>query len=287
MRPCQTNQELLSVTRFAHIAFMAAFLALCGCGGGQAKAGAGKNAPPAVSGTSPRKVSAERYGVEVVKEYPHSTKAYTQGLFFHGGTLYESTGQYGESGAFRLDAQSGKSEKFISLDSKYFGEGSTIFEGRLYMLTWTSRVAFAFDPSDGSRIKTYTYPRDGWGLTTDGRWLIASDGSANLYFLDAELNLKRTVKVTMNGKPLRFLNELEYIDGKIFANIYTTDFIAIIAPGDGIVEGIVDCTGLLPEKLRAADTDVLNGIAAVPGTDRLLLTGKNWPRMYEVRLVKK
>lgn len=224
-----------------------------------------------------------RYKVRVVREYPHDSKAYTQGLFFHGGDLYESTGQNGRSSFRKVDLESGKVLRKLDFDRKYFGEGSVILGDRMYMLTWTNRVAFTYDAESLKFIKTWSYPREGWGLTTDGRSLIASDGSANLFFLDPDLRLQRTVKVTMDGRPVRLLNELEWIDGKVWANVYTTDMIVIINPASGVVEGIVDCSGLLPQKLRRADTDVLNGIAVRDG--RIFLTGKNWPRLYEVELV--
>ena len=146
-------------------------------------------------------------------------------------------------------------------------------------------MAFIYDAQTLKYEKTCAYPREGWGLTTDGRQLIASDGSARLYFMDAGLKVQRTLNVTMDGRPVRLLNELEWIDGKIWANVYTTDMIVIINPQSGAVEGVVDCTGLLPEKLRRHDTDVLNGIAVLDG--RIFLTGKNWPKLYEIELIKK
>lgn len=231
----------------------------------------------ACSAPGPRK-----YGVKVVREYPHDTKAYTQGLFFDNGTLYESTGQTGQSSFRIVDLQTGKVLRKLGFAHKYFGEGSVMFQGKLYMLTWTNHVAFVYDAATLEYEKTYSYPREGWGLTTDGKSLIASDGSANLFFLDGEFHLQRTLKVTLNGRPIRYLNELEWIDGRIWANVYTTDMIVIINPKTGVVEATVDCSGLLPNALRGPETDVLNGIAVLDG--RIFLTGKNWPRMYEVEL---
>ena len=225
------------------------------------------------------------YSVKVVREYPHDPKAYTQGLFFEGGELYESTGQTGQSTFRKVDLQTGKVLRKLDFARKYFGEGSVILDGKMYMLTWTNKVAFVYDAATLKYEKTYSYPREGWGLTTDGKYLIASDGSSNLYFLDGEYRLQRSVRVTMEGRPVRLLNELEWIDGRIWANVYTTDMILIINPSSGIVEGVVDCTGLLPAKLRKPDTDVLNGIAVLDG--RIFLTGKNWPKMYEVELKEK
>ena len=225
------------------------------------------------------------YKLKVKAEYDHDTKAYTQGLFFHDGKLYESTGQCGQSSFRIVDLGSGKVLRKLDFAHKYFGEGSVIFKGKVYMLTWTNRVAFTYDAQTLKYIKTYSYPREGWGLTTDGKSLIASDGSPVLYFMDEDLKVKRSIKVTHEGRAVRYLNELEWIDGRIWANVYTTDMIVIINPSNGKVEATVDCTGLLPRSLRKPDTDVLNGIAYDRG--RIFLTGKNWPKLYEVEIVKK
>ena len=228
----------------------------------------------------------KQYGIKVVKEYPHRTDAYTQGLFFQDGILWETTGQYGESTIRTVDLASGEPTQLKKLNAKYFGEGSVILDGVLYVLTWTNKVAFKYDAATLTYQKTLSYPREGWGITTDGKQLIASDGSANLFFLDKDLRLLKRLPVTMNGRSLRYLNELEWIDGKIWANVYTTDTIVIINPADGKVEAAIDCSGLLPRKLRKKDTDVLNGIA-LDAEGRIYLTGKKWPRLYQVELVKK
>ena len=225
------------------------------------------------------------YGVKVVAQYPHDVKAYTQGLFFHDGELYESTGLTGHTTFRKVDLQTGKVLRKLDFAHKYFGEGSVILDGKMYMLTWTNKVAFVYDAATLEYEKTYSYPREGWGLTTDGKNLIASDGSANLYFLDGNFHLQRTLKVTLDGRPVRFLNELEWIDGRIWANVYTTDMIVIINPKSGVVEAKIDCSGLLPRELKTQDTDVLNGIAVLDG--RVFVTGKNWPRIYEITLKEK
>lgn len=228
-----------------------------------------------------------QYRVEVVKEYPHDVSSYTQGLFFDGEQMYESTGQYGQSTFRKVDIETGKPLRKLDFSKKYFVEGSVMLDGRLFILTWSSRVAFVYDASTLEYKATYSYPREGWGLTTDGKSLIASDGSANLFFMGTDFKVQKRLTVKMNGQPVRFLNELEYLDGKIWANVYTSDLIVIIDPATGNVEAVVDCTGLLPDKLRTADTDVLNGIAWHPSSKKLYLTGKNWSRLYEVRLVEK
>ena len=226
----------------------------------------------------------KRYNIEVVKEYTHDTSAYTQGLFFHGGQLYESTGQYGESSIRKVDLQTGRVQRKLDFSRKYFAEGSVILGDNLYILTWTNRVAFVYDAATLEYKQSYSYPREGWGLTTDGTQLIASDGSSRIYFLSADFKLQKTINVSLNGRPVRYLNELEWIDGRIWANVYTTDLIVIIDPKSGEVEATVNCGGLLPDKLRKPETDVLNGIA-VDAEGRIYLTGKNWPRLYEVKLV--
>lgn len=228
--------------------------------------------------------SPKRYNIEVVKEYNHDTGAYTQGLFFNGGQLYESTGQFGESTMRIVDLQTGRVQRKLDFSRKYFAEGSVILGDKLYILTWTNKVAFVYDAATLEYRQSYSYPREGWGLTTDGTQLIASDGSSRLYFLSPEFKLQKTVNVVLNRRPVRYLNELEWIDGKIWANVYTTDLIVIIDPKSGEVEATVNCDGLLPDKLRKPDTDVLNGIAA-DADGRIFLTGKNWPRLYEIKLV--
>ena len=241
---------------------IAMLLMLCSCSGSEVK----------------------RYRLEVVAEYPHDTQSYTQGLFFDNGQLYESTGLNGKS-TFRLvDLQTGKALKRLDFDKKYFVEGSVIFDGNLYIMTWQNRVVFIYDAETLEYKSTHRYSRQGWGITSDGKQLIASDGTANLYFMDGNLKLDRKMLVTLNDKPVMWLNELEYIDGRIWANVYTSDEIVIINPRTGKVEGVIDCSGLLPRKLHSDTTDVLNGIAFNPADGKIYLTGKNWPKMYEVKL---
>lgn len=224
------------------------------------------------------------YRAVVTAEYPHDSQSYTQGLFWHGGVLYESTGLNGKSTFRIVDLKTGKALKKLSFSKDYFVEGSVILGDRLYVLTWQEKVAFVYDAATLEYKQAYTYPREGWGLTTDGRSLIASDGSDKIYFMDSGFAQEGVLNVTLDGRPLRYLNELEWIDGRIWANVYTTDSIVIINPASGVVEGIVDCTGLLPDRLRSANTDVLNGIAYNPADGSIYLTGKNWKRLYRIKL---
>ncbi|MCR5560393.1 MAG: glutaminyl-peptide cyclotransferase [Bacteroidales bacterium] len=226
------------------------------------------------------------YKVEVLESYPHDRGAYTQGLFFHADTLYETTGQYGESTLRKLDLRSGEVLEKVSFSRKYFAEGSCMLDGNIYILTWTSKVAFVYDGASFKYARTWSYPREGWGLTTDGEFLYASDGSNAIYVLSRDFKLQRTIRVKVDGRPLRWLNELEWVDGKIWANVYTTDMIAVINPESGEVEARIDCSGLLPDKLRNPDTDVLNGIA-VNSKGEIFLTGKYWPKLYKVKLSRK
>lgn len=228
--------------------------------------------------------SVKQYTLEVIAEYPHDTGAYTQGLFFEDGQLYESTGQNGKSSFRKVDLATGEVLEIIRFDDKYFVEGSVMFGDNLYILTWESRTAFVYDARTLEFKTSWKYPREGWGLTHDGKNLIASDGSSVLHFMDENFKSERKVVVKFEDRPVRWLNELEYIDGKIWANIYTSDEIVIIDPKDGRVEGVIDCRGLLPKELRTPDTDVLNGIAYDEKTGKIYLTGKNWPKLYEIKL---
>lgn len=229
----------------------------------------------------------KQYKLQVVNSFPHDRTSYTQGLFFYAGAMYESTGLNGKSTFRKVDISTGKALSKLTFDRKYFLEGSVEKDGNIYMLTWQNQLAFVYDAATLEYKASYSYPREGWGLTTDGKHLVASDGSARLYFMDDNFRQVRTITVKMDGRPVRYLNELEYIDGKIWANVYMSDLILIINPESGNVEGVVDCTGLLPRQLQYEDTDVLNGIAYNPADGSIYLTGKNWCRLYEVKIVEK
>ena len=229
----------------------------------------------------------KEYTVEVIGTYPHDTESYTQGLFFHEGQMYESTGMRGRSTFRKVDMTTGRPLRRLDFDKSYFVEGSVIWKNNLYILTWESKVAFVYDAETLEYKSSWRYPREGWGITTDGKNLIASDGSATLYFMDENFALERRLIVKYEDRPVRWLNELEYINGKIWANVYMTDEIVIINPKDGRVEGIIDCRGLLAKEKRTPDTDVLNGIAYNPEDGKIYITGKNWPELYEIRLIEK
>lgn len=228
-----------------------------------------------------------RYTYRVVAAYPHATDAYTQGLDFHEGILWEGTGEYGHSEIRSLDLKKGTHKSLWTIPASEFGEGITLLDGRLYQLTWESNTCHVYDLASGKKIRDFHYAGEGWGLTSDGKKLYLSNGTANLYRIDpATFRRERSVTVTWQGEPVRFLNELEWIDGKIWANVYTTDQIIIIDPESGRVEGVVDLSGLLPDNERTPLTDVLNGIAYDETNQRILVTGKRWPKLYEIELIK-
>jgi len=226
------------------------------------------------------------YAYEVLRTYPHDRGAFTQGLLFAGGVLYESTGLYGRSSLRKVALETGEVLQMQELEPRFFGEGLTLFGGRLIQLTWLSQVGFVYDRDSLERLDQFTYLTDGWGLTHDGEKLIMSDGTSTLYFLDPE-TFEETgqLQVRDGDKLVPRLNELEYIDGEIFANLWLTDRIARIAPRTGQVTGWIDLTGLLGPEDRRPAVDVLNGIAYDPEKKRLFVTGKLWPKLFEIELV--
>jgi glutamine cyclotransferase len=225
-------------------------------------------------------------GFEVVAAYPHDPNAFTQGLAVDGGQLYEGTGQYGASTIRRVVLSSGRPEKQRALGPRYFGEGIAILDGMLYQLTWQNGVAVVYDVKTFDNLRTMQYEGEGWGLTHDGRELIMSDGSATLRFRDpATFAVTREIEVRDQGVPVTKLNELEYIDGEIWANIWYDDRIVRIAPADGAVLGYIDLSSLYPHSARGSEA-VLNGIAYDAAAKRLFVTGKNWPQLYEIEIVR-
>lgn len=222
---------------------------------------------------------------EVINEFPHDPLAFTQGLIYLDGYLYESTGINYRSSVRKVELETGEVLQQVDLTWEYFGEGLTDWEDMLVQLTWTENTGFVYDREDFTLVDQFTYPTEGWGLTNDGHQLIMSDGTSTLYFLDpGTWEVTGHVTVTYQGKNISRLNELEYINGEIFANVYKTDNIVRIDPNSGEVLGWIDLSGLLPQDLRGG-TDVLNGIAYDQEGDRLFVTGKFWPKLYEIRLV--
>ena len=226
------------------------------------------------------------FGFEVVQRWPHDARAFTQGLVYRDGTLYESTGQQGESSLREVTLETGEVVRRHDLESRYFGEGLALLGGRLFQLTWRSQVGFIYDATTFQQVGEFHYSGEGWGLTDDGTSLILSDGTSTLRFLDpVTFEVRRTVTVTDDGKALWRLNELEYVNGELFANVWMSDLIARIDPATGRVTGWIDLTGLLPPEDRSGREDVLNGIAYDAAHDRLLVTGKHWPWLFHIRLV--
>lgn len=228
------------------------------------------------------------YSYEVVNSYPHDVDAFTQGLVFHEGALYESTGLNGKSSIRQVDLQTGQVIRKLDVPSQYFAEGLAIMNGRAYQLTWLSQFGYIYDLSSFDVLKTFNYPGEGWGLTHDGRSLIMSDGTNRLRFLDPEsFELQRVISVYDGSTPVNYLNELEYIDGEIYANVWQSNRVAIIEPGGGRINGWIDLRGLLKPEDRTGPVDVLNGIAYDADHKRLFVTGKLWPKLFEIRLAQR
>lgn len=221
---------------------------------------------------------------EVVHTYPHDPGAFTQGLLYLDGVLYESTGLNGRSSLRKVELQTGKVLQQVDVPSLYFAEGLAELNGKLYQLTWRDKTAFVYDLKTFHQETNFFYPYEGWGLTTDGHSLILSDGTEEIRYINpTNFVSERSFKVTEKGQAVRDLNELEYVKGEIFANIWQTDDLVRINPATGEVIERINFAGLLSPQERAG-ADVLNGIAYDAATDRLFITGKNWPKLFEIRL---
>lgn len=230
------------------------------------------------------------YTFKVVNVFPHDTASYTQGIEYHDGKFLESTGEYGFSTLKWVDLKSGKAIQQISIDKKYFGEGSTLVGDKVVMLTWQANLGFVYDAKTFKQIGTFPYQnsREGWGLTFDGKQLIKSDGTNKIWFLNkTSFHEESFIEVYDDKGQVDQLNELEFIDGKIYANIYQTDQIAIINPKSGAIESYINLSGILPAKDKFANTDVLNGIAWDAKGKRLFVTGKKFDKLFEIILVPK
>ncbi|MEO8435489.1 MAG: glutaminyl-peptide cyclotransferase [Pyrinomonadaceae bacterium] len=225
------------------------------------------------------------YGYEVVHTWPHDTGAYTQGLVFHDGNLLESTGQVGRSSLRLVKLESGEVLKNVTIPAPYFAEGLTLLNGRLYQLTWQHQRGFIYDATTFEKTGEFSYPGEGWGLTNDGNLLILSDGSHRLRFLNPEnFQVAKTISVLAEGKPVASLNELEFVNGEIYANIWHADRIARIEARTGRVLGWIEMKGLLSRSEIYDEEAVLNGIAFDAKNGRLFVTGKLWPKLFEIRV---
>ena len=259
-----------SVAPFYTVIALLAVALLSGCGSGAGAAG-----------------STPVFSYSVVNVYPHDSQAFTQGLEYRNGYLYEGTGQNGQSTLRKVDLKTGAVVQRIDLPDRYFGEGITVSRNRVIQLTWQSGVGFVYDVERFQLLQTFSYPGEGWGLTNNGEVIYMSDGTAQLRLWDAgTLVEKSRVTVTDGGQPVPQLNELEWVQGEIYANVWQSERVARISPADGKVKGWIDLTGLLTVEERSR-TDVLNGIAYDSAGDRLFVTGKNWPKLFEIRVVKR
>ena len=267
---------------------LAAVLGLAACRrpGAEALASAGTPSIPASAAESAAGANGiTRYGYEVVRAWPHDRQAFTQGLLFRDGRLLESTGLNGRSSLREVEVATGRIVKQVAVPREYFAEGLAVIGAKAFQVTWQNGKGFIYDADTFQAQGEFAYTGEGWGLTSDGRALILSDGTNKIRFLDpATFAVTRTIEVTAQGKPLDQLNELEYIRGEIFANVWQTEHVVRIDPATGRVRGLIDFAGLLPPQERTPETNVLNGIAYDAAGDRLFVTGKLWPKIFEVRL---
>jgi glutamine cyclotransferase len=229
-----------------------------------------------------------QYGYRVLKTYPHDRTAFTQGLEYRDGFLYEGTGMIGRSSVRKVDLGSGSVIQKYDLPQPFFGEGITVLNQQILELTWQTQTGFVYDKSSFRVLRSFNYPGEGWGLTNDGKQIYMSDGSADIRVWDAA-TLKEIRRITVKDgvSPVTQLNELEWVRGEIYANVWQTDRIARISPVDGRVLGWIDLSGILPKSERPETDAVLNGIAYDAASDRLFVTGKLWPKIFEIKLVPK
>ncbi|MCC8019605.1 MAG: glutaminyl-peptide cyclotransferase [Rikenellaceae bacterium] len=274
-----------------HAAVLAAVISIScfGTSGGNRAAGDSASAPLAGQAESAGKANGfpVHYTYTVKNVYPHSEGSYTQGLYWHDGYLWEGTGQYGQSALMQVDLRTGEALRTVELDAGYFGEGIALLNNRIYQLTWLEGECLVYDAETLGMVGSFEYAGQGWGLTTDGTYLYMSNGSHEIFVVDpADFRRRNTIRVSVGRRRLNQLNELEWINGRIWANIYGLDQIAIINPEDGVVEGLVNLEGLLPDSERTPRTDVLNGIAYDETTGRIFVTGKNWSRLFEIEIIE-
>ncbi len=251
--------------------FAAPLLALAACA---------EAAPPA-----PPAAEVPVYGIQVVRTYPHDPRAFTQGLIFLDGHLYESTGMIGQSTLRKVNLADGKVLRSVPVPPPHFGEGMVNWGNELISITWQSGLGFRWDRETFRKLGEFRYPGEGWGLTQNGRELIMSDGTPELRFLDPKsFAERRRVRVTFKGRPVANLNELEWVKGEILANVWQSEIIARIDPQTGNVTGLINLAGLQAQSGQSGPDNVLNGIAYDAKGDRLFVTGKRWPNLYEIKL---
>ena len=243
------------------------------------------NPAPAIRLEQETADEAPTYGYKIVNRYPHDPNAFTQGLVFVDGFLFEGTGLYRRSSLRKVELTTGTVLQYRNLPPQFFGEGVTVFHNKVIQLTWRGKLGFVYDKETFELIETFHYPTEGWGITHDGEHLIMSDGTATLYLLHPKTyNRVGLINVHDRQGPVSDLNELEYVKGLIFANVWKTEKIALISPETGAVLGWIDLRGLLRPEDRVKHVDVLNGIAYDQGNDRFFVTGKLWPRLFEIEL---
>lgn len=273
------------ILRRTTIVILIATLLMVGCGGTKSSNKSDKSKE--VSTTPKREiVMAKLYDYRIVAEYPHSSKSYTQGLQYVDGVMWEGTGREGSSHLQRIDLKTGKIEILASLPDTEFGEGITHYKGHIYQLTWESHKAYLYD-NKGNFIKTIPYRGEGWGITTDGEQLYMSDGSSTIRRINPEtFATEESICVTLNGEPLDLLNELEWVDGHIWANVYLTDAIVEIDPKTGVIVGFIDLPELRGRLHNNPEAEALNGIAYNPTTGNFYVAGKDWNRIFEIEILK-
>lgn len=277
------------------LTFVLSVLLLASCNGGKTAGNSNNAAASAKTNSNSSSVAAAPlYSYDVVKSYPHDGTAFTQGLVFLNGVFYESTGEYGDSSVRKVEVETGKILNKKNLAEDYFAEGLTVLNDKVYQITWREFRAFQYD-LNFNLIKEFRYQGEGWGLTNDGKQLIMSDGTHVIRFIDPEtFETVRTIAVNdEKGRPLMRLNELEYVKGEIWANIWHSEemgkpnTIARINPADGKLLGWIDLAGISPDDVKADSENVLNGIAYDAATDRLFVTGKNWKKLFEIKIKPK
>jgi glutamine cyclotransferase len=242
---------------------------------------------PGLADEPPAEEPVPIYSYKIVGVYPHDRGAYTQGLIFEDGVLYEGTGLKGRSSLRRVELETGQVQQLLDLPQQFFGEGITLYGDKIYQLTWKENTGFIYDRESFEQLGVFHYPTQGWGLTHDGQHLIMSDGTPTLHFLDPETVEKAgEIQVHYQGAPVNSLNELEYVEGQVYAHVYRTDLVVRIDPQTGEVVGVIDLAGLLEPEDLDPPVDVLNGIAYDEANGRLFVTGKLWPKLFEIELVE-